>query len=361
MLTLQKTDSKLTRLERIVDEMFIGEYDLEAVEDAAADAMVKALGDRWSYYIPAGRMVQYTEQMENAYVGVGITIQKDEETQEISVMKVEPTGGAAEQGIAVGDILIAVENQSVAEKSVEEIADVVRGKEGTTVQMTLRRGTEEYTAAVMRKTIQTPVVESRMLDAEIGYIKILNFDSRCAASTLAAIDELQAQGAKKLLFDVRFNPGGYAEELVTILDRLLPEGELFRTVDYRGRIDVDTSDSDCLGIPLAVMVNGDSYSAAEFFAAALQEYGAATIVGQKTVGKGYFQITQSLGDGSAVGLSVGKYYTPKGISLDGIGVTPDYPVEMDEEAYYALYLGTLSEEDDTQMQKAIEILKEKQS
>ena len=163
-------------------------------------------------------------------------------------------------------------------------------------------------------------------------------------------------GAKALLFDVRFNPGGYADELVKVLDYLLPEGDLFRSVDYAGHEEVDTSDASCVELPMAVLVNEESYSAAEFFAAALQEYDWATIVGSQTYGKGNFQSAFRLSDGSMVNLSIGKYYTPGGRSLTETGVTPDVVVDLDDEQYALLYYGALERDEDPQFQAALDTL-----
>jgi carboxyl-terminal processing protease len=159
-------------------------------------------------------------------------------------------------------------------------------------------------------------------------VAIFNFNSNCATETVAAIENLLEQGAQKFIFDVRNNPGGYAKELVKVLDYLLPEGKLFTTVDYAGNTHTDMSDAKCLDMPMAVLVNSNSYSAAEFFAAAMAEYDAAVVVGEKTTGKGYFQSTYQLPDGSAVGLSIGKYFTPEGNSLAEVGVTPDVSVSL---------------------------------
>ena len=163
--------------------------------------------------------------------------------------------------------------------------------------------------------------------------------------------------AKALIFDVRNNPGGYAHELVKLLDYLLPEGELFRTVDYAGQESVDMSDANHLDIPMAVLVNRDSYSAAEFFAVALQEYEAALVVGEKTTGKGHFQSTFRLKDGSAVALSIGKYYTPKGISLEGVGIMPDVPAPVEDSIYADILYGQISPQEDPQIQAALAALK----
>jgi carboxyl-terminal processing protease len=171
------------------------------------------------------------------------------------------------------------------------------------------------------------------------------------------VEQLMEQGAVAIIFDVRYNGGGYAEEMVKLLDYLLPKGDLFRTVDFMGVEDVDKSDAACVELPMAVLVNGSSYSAAEFFAAALREYEWATVVGEKTSGKGHFQVTYPLSDGSAVGLSIGKYFTPKGQCLEGVGLTPDVPVAVDEETAYAIYAGTLDPMEDPQILAAVEALK----
>ena len=205
--------------------------------------------------------------------------------------------------------------------------------------------------------MQTPVAAYEMLENKVGLVTIENFDSRCAEETIDAIETLLDNGAEKLIFDVRNNPGGYASELIKVLDYLLPEGEVFHTVSYDGKEDIDYSDADCLEVPMVVLVNSSSYSAAEFFAAALREYEAASIVGEPTVGKGYFQTTIRLNDGSAVALSVGKYFTPKGESLAGVGVTPDMVILLDDEQDSALYYGTLSTAEDPHIQAALKILK----
>lgn len=349
--------SKLDQLESLIEERFIGEADLTDLEDAAADAMVNATGDRWSYYIPASEYQTYQEQMANAYVGVGITIQTAEEDAGFVVMAVNASGPAAEAGMQVNDLLIEVGGQDVRGMSVSEVRNLVRGEEGTFVDMTVMRKGEHMTLSVERRQVQTPVAEYEMLGNGIGLVTIANFDSRCAEETIAAIESALDNGAKKLIFDVRHNPGGYANELVKVLDYLLPEGEVFHTVTYDGKENIDYSDEKCLDIPMAVLVNSGSYSAAEFFAAALQEYEAAIVVGEKTTGKGYFQNTFLLDDGSAVALSVGKYYTPKGISLADVGITPDVEVSVDEETSSAIYYGTLTPEKDPQIQAAIKALK----
>ena len=355
-MTMKTGTGKLDRLENLIQERYIGEADGEAMEDAAAAAMVKATGDRWSYYIPASQYEAHKEQSENAYVGIGITIQQAEDGSGFLIVMVNQNGPAQEAGVQVNDLLIAVEDQDVREMTADQVRELIRGEAGTKVSLTVMRQGEHQTLAVERRRIESAVATGQMLTDGIGLVKINNFDERCASESIAAIQKLQQEGAKKIIFDVRNNPGGYAEELVKLLDYLLPEGDLFRSVSYDGTEKVDTSDADCLDMPMAVLINGSSYSAAEFFAAALQEYQAATIVGEPTVGKGVYQTTISLGDGSAVALSTGKYFTPKGNSLTDVGVTPDVRVDVDEETAEKIYYGTLGYADDLQIQAAIQVL-----
>jgi len=348
--------TKLEQLEGLIGECFIGEADPEALEDAAASAMVSATGDRWSYYIPASAYETYQEQMENAYVGVGITIQAQEDDSGFLILSVTPGGPAEEAGLKVNDLLILVDDQDVRGMDTEDVRNLVKGEQGTSVSMTVLRVGDSITLPVERRKVETAVATYQMLEGNVGLVTIRNFDGRCASETIAAIEGLLEQGAEKFLFDVRNNPGGYAEELIKVLDYLLPEGEVFHTVTYDGQEDIDYSDAKCLEKPMAVLVNGSSYSAAEFFAAALQENEAAVVVGEKTVGKGYFQTTFRLSDGSAVSLSIGKYFTPKGENLAGVGVTPDRIVAVDEETAAGIYYGTVKPEEDPQIQAALKVL-----
>ena len=351
--------AKAAEVQEIIETYFIDDYDEDTLADGAAAGMVDATGDEWSYYLSADEVAAYEESMANAYVGVGITITEDAEAGGMRVEEVVSGGPAEEAGIRVGDLLLAVEGEDVLPLGIDGTRNLVRGEEGTRVNMHFSRNGSEYDVSVERRSIETPVVTGELLDGSIGYVKIGNFDERSAAETIAFVKDLIGQGAEALLFDVRFNPGGYADELVKVLDYLLPEGDLFRSVDYAGREEVDTSDASCVELPMAVLVNEDSYSAAEFFAAALQEYEWATIVGSQTYGKGNFQTAFYLSDGSMVNLSIGKYYTPGGKSLSETGVTPDVVVDLDDEQYALLYYNALEQADDPQFQAAIDTLTQK--
>ncbi len=351
--------SKLDQLEDVINTYFIGDPDWEAVEDAAAGAMVDSLGDRWSHYMTKDQYDSYMEQMTNSYVGVGITVQLHEEGG-ILVTKVTVGGPAEEAGVLAGDRIIAADGADVTSMDLNAASQLIKGEAGSRVELTVIRAGETLKLSVERRVIKTAVAVATMLEGKIGLVRIVNFDERCADETIAAIEKLQKQGAEKLIFDVRFNPGGYAKELVKVLDYLLPEGDLFRTVNYAGQESLDRSDAACLKMPMAVLVNGDSYSAAEFFAAALREYDWATVVGTQTCGKGYFQSTFRLGDGSAVTISLGKYFTPKGVSLAEVGgLVPDVVVEVDEETAAAIYAETIDPMEDPQILAAIDALNKK--
>lgn len=347
--------NKLREVEFLLQRYFIGEVDTDKLEDAAASAMVSALGDRWSYYMTAEEFKNYQDTMSNSYVGVGITIQPRQDDG-FDIISVATGAPAQEAGILAGDILIAVDGTDVTQMDTGSLSSLIRGEENTSVKLTVRRDTEQKEFTLTRKKFQTPVATYKMLEGNIGLITIENFDQRCAQETIAAIEALTSQGAEALIFDVRNNPGGYKDEMIKVLDYLLPEGPLFRSEDYRGKEAVEYSDKDCLEIPMAVIVNLSSYSAAEFFAAALDEYDAAIIVGEQTFGKGYFQTTFALSDGSAVNLSIGKYTTPKGASLAGVGLKPAVEVPVDEATAAKILAGTLPPDEDPQIIAAINAL-----
>ena len=348
---------KLEELEALIFECYVGEAEKTAMEDAAASAMVEAIGDRWSYYISAADYQAYLEDMANAYVGVGITIQVNEDVEGLLVIQVNPNGPAYEAGILAGDVMVAVDGVDIRGMTVDETADLVKGEEGTFVDITFLREGEELTFRVERRQVTVDVVSAELLEGNVGLVTITNFHSGCADAAIEAVKDLRKQGAEAFIFDVRNNGGGYASELVELLDYLLPEGPLFRTVNYAGEEKVDYSDKRYLDAPMVVLANSNSYSAAEFFAAALVEYEAATFVGEQTTGKGRYQVCYTLSDGSAVNISIGEYFTPDGNNLADIGITPDVAVDVDEDTFFAIYAGSLDPMEDPQILAALEVLK----
>lgn len=351
--------NKLEDLENLILTSFAGDADKTKIEDAAADAMVNAMGDRWSYYIPAAELPSFLDNSENAYVGIGVTVQATDDNSGLMVIAVQPGGPAEEAGVQVGDVIIQVDGESAQDRTVTEISAMIKGEEGTVVSITVLRSGEGITMTVARKRMETTVASSKLLNEHVGLVTIQNFDERCADETIAAIKALLNQGADMLLFDVRNNPGGYVDELTKVLDYLLPEGNLIRTVGTDGSDETVTSDADCVKVPMAVLVNENTYSAAELFAVDLSEYGVARIFGQKTSGKGFFQQVFQFFDGSAAGISVGRYYTSQGNNLEGIGLTPDEEIKLDDESEALLYNGMLEPENDAQLQAALSYLMDK--
>ena len=351
--------NKLEDLENLILTSFAGDADKTKIEDAAADAMVNAMGDRWSYYIPAAELPSFLENSENAYVGIGVTVQATDDNSGLMVIAVQPGGPAEEAGVQVGDVIIQVDGESAQDRTVTEISAMIKGEEGTVVSITVLRSGEGITMSMTRKRMETTVASSKLLNEHVGLVTIQNFDERCADETIAAIKALLNQGADMLLFDVRNNPGGYVDELTKVLDYLLPEGDLIRTVGTDGSDETVTSDASCVKVPMAVLINENTYSAAELFAADLSEYGAAKLFGQQTSGKGFYQYVFQFADGSAAGISVGRYYTGHGASLEGIGLTPDEEIKLDDESEALLYNGMLEPENDTQLQAAMSYLMDK--
>ena len=346
---------KLQELEKLLVERFVDGADSVQLQDAAANAMVEALGDRWSYYIPKSQYDAYMESKNNSYVGIGVTIEARE--QGYLVVKVSQDGPADLAGILPEDMIVAVNGQSIVGMPVDDGKELVRGPEGTDVTITVLRQEQQLDFTMTRRTVATVVATGVMLEDGIGLVTIANFNTNCYNATMHAIEELLKEGATALSFDVRFNGGGYKREMVNILDKLLPEGVLFRSEYYTGESSVDKSEANCLEIPMVVLINDQSISAAEFFAAALREYDWAILVGEQTIGKGHYQETYLLSDGSAVGVSTGRYTTPNGVDLEGVGLTPDIIVEVDDETYAKIYAGILDPMEDPQVLAAINALK----
>lgn len=323
--------------------------DLDKAMDAGLNSFVTGLGDRWSYYLDQERYQQTTARRANNYVGVGITVDYTRE-EGLLVREVTEGGPADKAGVLAGDIITAADGYSLAGDAREEGTDRIRGEAGTQVVLTLL-GEDGSTRDVIcvRATLRNSSASGRMLEGNIGYVKLDNFYSGSADSFQKEVDALVEQGAESLIVDVRSDPGGYVAELEKILDYLLPEGPVF-TQKARWWVEsVYQSDADCINLPMAVIVNADTYSAAELLAAQLRESVDAPIVGELTSGKGYSQVTFPLMNGGGVGLSTATYCTGSGHSLIGEGIVPDVELSLNEGA-------VMGGEDDNQLQAAIELL-----
>ena len=320
---------KFMQLQSVIDRVYVGEADSEELSDLAFATMIDALGDRWSYYMTAEEYDQYQQNKSNNYVGIGITLQKTEDGYHIiAVAKDSPADKA---GIAADTYLVEVNGLRLTDEEVSAIAEMMR-EDPDHVSVVVADGEGKETAfELSMEKIYTNPVSYEMKDGSIGYIKMDNFDETMAEEAIKAVEALTEQGAVGLVFDVRNNGGGYLTELCALLDYLLPAGEIFVSVDESGKEKVTESDADCIDLPMAVLVNENSYSAAEFFAAALGEFDAAEIVGAPTTGKNRSQTNVVLVDGSAVHISSKRYLTPNRVDLtEQGGLMPDLVVEDGE-------------------------------
>ncbi len=352
--------SSLAEVQAIVEEYFVGEYDMDEVRDYVLTGYATGLGDRWTSYMTEEYYESYLDSASESTVGIGVTVSESTTDDGSTVLKVEKVATASpaeEAGIGAYDLITAVDGTSVDDLGgYEGAVDAVLGEEGEDVTLTVQQYAtgEDVEFTITRTEYEQIHVTSRMLDGNIGYIYIEKFTDQTDEQFLAALEELQEQGAESLIFDLRDNPGGQLGALINSLDALLPEGTIISLESKSGKTETYTSDADEVELPMAVIINAESYSAAEFFAAALQEYGKATIVGDQTVGKGYSQQTFELSDGGCLNLSTNCYYTPNGESLIGVGVTPDVSVSLSEEKTERFY--ALEDDEDDQLQAAIAAL-----
>ena len=356
-LTLGPDTLAMLQAWNIVNTRFVGEYDKGETVDAALNGMIQGLGDRWSYYLNAENLTSQNQRRNNRYVGIGVTVDYSD-PRGLTVLTVKKEGPAWQGGLVPGEIITAVDGFSLAGEAQQEGTVRIQGEAGTTVKLTvLNEAGEERQVELTRASIENDSVTSyTLLENGVGYVALANFYSGSGNQLIAAVDELVEQGAAALVFDMRNNGGGYVHELTQMLDHLLPEGPIFRSQTKNGKEEVIDSDADCVDLPMAILVNGNTYSAAEFFAAQLKETAGSVIVGEPTFGKGFSQQTLDLVNGGALNISTGKYFTGGGVSLIGTGLTLDAEVVLDEEQTRSLLLGTLTPEEDPQLQKALELL-----
>jgi len=336
--------SKMNTVRKIVDEKFVEDVDWETAADGASAGIVTSLDDRWSYYMTAEEMAAYRDRSNNSTTGIGVTVSLDAEGRGVYVESVVAASPAERAGIVPGCVITSVAGQSLAGLGINEVGPIIKSQTGEyEIEFIVPSG-ELRTAIIKNEYVYTSPVSYEMLENDIGYIRISDFEKGAASDGIAAIEDLRSKGAVSLVLDIRSNPGGQLTELIELLDYLLPEGELFVSVDSEGKEDIYYSDEDYLDIPMAVLINANSYSAAEFFAAALGEYDAAVVVGEASTGKGRSQQTFTLSDGSAVHISTKRYLTPGRVDLSEVGgLVPDIEVALDGE-------------EDSQLRAAVEYL-----
>lgn len=347
--------SKLHEIDDITNRVFVGDIDQEKLADYAATGYVAGLEDKWSYYMTAEEYEEYSLSSEGKTCGIGVSVVSSD--KEIRVSEVYDDSPAQKAGVEKGDYILGADDKTTEKDGANEVISAVAGEEGTAVSVTIRKGEtgEQKTLAMTRAMVVQRISWGEMLEDQIGYLRIASFHAGAAEQFKAALDGLIEQGARALIIDVRRNGGGRVTELSEALDPLLPEGTVMTLRTREGKETVYSSDAEMIDLPIAVLIDERSISAGEFFPAALQEYGRATLIGTHTTGKGRAQQTFKLSDGSAVNLSEEEYFTPKGVSLAGKGIAPDIEVNLTEEQRKNFYF--LEPEEDPQLQKAIEVLK----
>ncbi len=346
--------AKFASVYNAIENAYVGDADMEDVSNAAYSAMVQDTKDRWSYYMTAEQYVEYKQYRDNSYTGIGVTIEKDEASGLYKIVTVAADSPALRAGVKIGDIIAAINGNSLSGMSSDDIKKQIGNIKGD-FELTLRgEDSVERSVTISTEVVYTKPVSFEMLENNVGYIQIKNFESDSGDEINSAVDELVKDGAKGIIFDVRNNPGGLLSELMKALDHILPEGDIFVSVDKAGNGTVKTSDAACVKLPMAVLVNENSYSAAEFFGAALSEYNWATLVGTHTTGKARSQINIELSDGSAVHLSTNSYLTPKRVDLAKTGgLKPDIEVNLDNKDEANLISGLLEHDKDEQLISAI--------
>lgn len=325
----QETKEKLSGIQALIQKEYIGEVDEDALQTGICQGYVGALGDPYSAYYDEEQTSALMETTQGEYGGIGVVLTQNLDTGVTTASSVYEDSPAMKAGMKDGDIIYQVEGRDVSGMALEEISGSIKGEKGTTVEITVLRGEEreEVTLTITRDTIQAETVKTRMLEDEIGYLAISEFDSVTLEQYREGLAELTAQGMEGLIVDLRGNPGGNLDTVCEILDLMLPEGLIVYTEDKDGNRQEFTSDeAQEVQVPLAVLVDGNSASASEIYAGAIQDYGIGQIVGTKTYGKGVVQTIYDLKDGTSLKLTVAEYFTPNGRNIDGEGITPDVEV-----------------------------------
>ena len=336
--------NKINTVRGIVDRYYIADVNWDYAADMASEAIVDAIGDRWSGYLTAEQYEGYNERVQNASKGIGVNVILDEQGRGAYIMSVNSGSPAENAGLRAGCVLTIINGKSLAGFSISEISAVIQSQSGEYEIVYINPEGETETALITNDLVYKSPIGYAMVEKNIGYIRIANFEKGAAEDSVAAFESLTQQGAQSIIFDVRSNHGGLLAELIPLLDYLLPEGEIFVSVDADGEEEITYSDEHCVSIPMVVLIDENSYSAAEFFAAVLGEYECAITIGMPSTGKARSQQTFVLNDGSAVHISTRKYLTPNRVSLaDQGGLVPDIQVEI--------FGG-----EDTQLQKALEYL-----
>ena len=362
-LNLENVNDKLSQLQSMVDQYYLFEDEIEVGKEESGiyQGFLYGLNDPYAVYYTPEELASFMDETTGTYCGIGAMVSQNITTGVATIIRVFEGSPAEEAGILPGDMIFKVDGEEVTGMDLTLIVNnYVKGEEGTDVVITVfREDKDEYKdITVTRRPIDVQTVSGRMLEDGIGYVSVLEFDQITGSQFTEKIEELEHQGMEKLIVDLRDNPGGELTTVVDMVDYVVEDGGRILTVaDKYGKEEIyKAEDGHSLDLPMVVLVNGNSASASEVFTGAMKDYGAATIVGTKTFGKGIVQTLFPLSDGSAVKLTTNHYYTPEGHDIHGKGIEPDVVEDLNEEAKA---MPVIPEEMDNQLQKAIEILNEK--
>ncbi len=354
----QEFVEKAKILEEIIDKEFTGEVDKDFMETGMYKGMMASLGDPYSAYYTKKEYDELNTETTGLYKGIGVVMQMQIDTGMVKLVRCYEGAPGEKAGLLPNDILIKVNNEDIVGMELSEVVEKVKTSEGEVAHLTVtREGESDYLEFdVPLEEVNIPVVEHRMLEDHVGYILLYEFTEQTESQYLEAFEDLKKQGMERLIVDVRNNPGGLLRSVCNILNDILPKGLIVYTEDKdKKREEINSDGKSELDIPLVVLVNGNSASASEIFSGAIQDYGVGTIVGTTTFGKGIVQSLIPLTDGSAVKTTTAKYYTPKGRCIHGTGIQPDVEVELSEELQKK---PVLTYEEDSQLQKAVEVVKQ---
>ena len=349
---------KVDEINSLIDKYYYFDVDRDKQEEALYDGIMDGLDDPYSVYYTKEEYAELQEDTSGEYVGIGavVTMNSDMRVEIVRPIKNSP---AEQAGLKAGDILVQVDDTEITDQELSVVVDMIRGEEGMKAHLKIyRQGESDYLEFdVERRTVENYTVESEMLDDQVGYIAVTQFNDNTAQEFEDAIDEVQANGAKAAIIDLRDNPGGLLTAVVDMCDYIMDDGVIVSTKDRDGNVLGEYKDTGkhSVDIPLVVLVNGNSASASEIFSGAMQDSGKAKLVGTTTFGKGIVQSVIPLSDGTAVKLTVAKYFTPNGNDIHKKGITPDYEVELPDGQTSAV---NIDRADDTQLQKAQEVIAE---
>lgn len=361
--SLDKFEKKISMINRYLEDSYIYEYNEDEMLEQAVTGYVEGLDEKYTYYYNPEEFKRYTESLQDSYVGIGVIVSVNDYDQ-IEVVAPFEDSSAYEADVKPGDILSAVEDEEFTGKRMSEaVAKIKGGEEGTTVNLTFIRNGEVLKKTIERRRVSSQSVKSEMLDNNIGYMRITAFnmegedsDENTYTEFVKHYNDLRDKGMEKMVIDLRDNPGGALDVVCDIADEILPKG-LITYIEYKdGSRKEMKSDDKSIDMPIAVLINENSASASEVLTGALKDYGAATVIGKTSYGKGVVQSVIPFYDGSGMSLTIAKYYSPNGVCIHGTGIEPDIEVELPEE-FQDYYISAIEHDKDTQLKKAIEILK----